>query len=187
MVVRDFSGVKLPVSENVPTSGAIKFSDFYNARRTLVVDYYSQNENKPETARNRFTSRSKIVVGNFIGNDDNTSGKKVVIVVNKDIGSNKNRGDSCALRTGSGWSGDTVLEVLVGPNGEVIGAGGNGGSGRNANTGNPGRFGTSAIGIQHEGTGGTRVTIQSGGRVAAGGGGGGGGGGARVTQEIWVG
>ena len=89
---QDFSGVKLPVSENVPTSGAIKFSDFYNARRTLVVDYYSQNENKPETARNRFTSRSKIVVGNFIGNDDNTSGKKVVIVVNKDIGSNKNRG-----------------------------------------------------------------------------------------------
>tara|TARA_B100000900_G_scaffold415618_1_gene446281 strand:- start:7739 stop:8764 length:1026 start_codon:yes stop_codon:yes gene_type:complete len=184
---QDFGGVKLPVSENVPTSGEIKFSDFYEARRTLVVDYYSANENKPETAKNRFSSRPKIVVGNFVGNTDDTSGKKVVILVNKDIGSDKNSGNSCALRTGTGWSSDTVLEVLVGPDGEVLGAGGNGGIGRNSNSGTNGGFGTSAIGIQHEGTGGTRVTVQSGGRVAAGGGGGGGGGGARVTQERWIG
>ena len=180
---QDFSGVKLPVSENVPTSGAIKFSDFYEARRTLVVDYYSQDENKPETAKDRFTGRSKVVVGGFVGNDEDTSGKKVVIVVNKDIGSDKNSGDSCALRTGTGWSSDTVLEVLVGPDGEVLGAGGNGGVGRFANSGTSGGSGTSGVGVQHEGTGGTRVTIQSGGRIAAGGGGGGAGGGARVTQE----
>lgn len=183
---QDFGGVKLPVSENVPTSGAIKFSDFYNARRTLVVDYHSGSaENKPETAKNRFTGRSKVVVGGFVGNDEDTSGKKVVIVVNKDIGSDKNSGDSCALRTGTGWSSNTVLEVLVGPDGEVLGAGGNGGIGRNANSGTSGGSGTSGVGIQHEGTGGTKVTIQSGGRVAGGGGGGGGGGGARVTREIW--
>ena len=181
---QDFSGVKLPVSENVPTSGEIKFSDFYGGRRTLVVDYYSgAAENKPETAKNRFTGRSKVVVGGFVGNDEDTSGKKVVIVVNKDIGSDKNAQNSCALRTGTGWSSDTVLEVLVGPNGEVLGAGGNGGAGRNANSGLAGGFGTSGVGIQHEGTGGTKVTIQSGGRIAGGGGGGGGGGGARVTQE----
>jgi len=180
---QDFSGVKLPVSENVPTSGEIKFSDFYEARRTLVVDYYSQNENKPQTAKDRFSSRSKIVVGGFVGNNDDTSGKKVVIVVNKDIGSDKNSGNSCALRTGTGWSSDTVLEVLVGPDGEVLGAGGNGGVGRFANSGTSGGSGTSGVGVQHEGTGGTRVTIQSGGRIAAGGGGGGAGGGARVTQE----
>ena len=181
---QDFSGVKLPVSENVPTSGEIKFSDFYEARRTLVVDYHSGSaENKPETAKNRFTGRSKVVVGGFVGNDEDTSGKKVVIVVNKDIGSDKNSGDSCALRTGTGWSSDTVLEVLVGPDGEVLGAGGNGGVGRFANSGTSGGSGTSGIGVQHEGTGGTRVTIQSGGRIAAGGGGGGAGGGARVTQE----
>tara|TARA_B100000214_G_scaffold130158_1_gene92545 strand:- start:27 stop:1055 length:1029 start_codon:yes stop_codon:yes gene_type:complete len=183
---QDFTGVKLPVSEGVPTSGEIKFSDFYEARRTLVVDYHSGSaENKPETAKNRFTGRSKVVVGGFVGNDENTSGKKVVIVVNKDIGSDKNSGNSCALRTGTGWSSDTVLEVLVGPDGEVLGAGGNGGIGRNANSGTSGGSGTSGVGVQHEGTGGTRVTIQSGGRVAAGGGGGGGGGGARVTREIW--
>ena len=182
---QDFGGVKLPVSENVPTSGAIRFSDFYGGRRTLVVDYYSgAAENKPESGRQRFTRLPKVVVGNFVGNNDNTTGKKVVILVNKDIGSSKARGDSCALRTGN-WSSDTVLEVLVGSNGEVLGAGGNGGIGRNANTGTNGGFGTSAIGIQHEGTGGTRVTIQSGGRVAGGGGGGGGGGGAKVTYERW--
>ena len=45
---QNFGGVRLPVSENVPTSGQIKFSDFYEARRTLVVDYYSTNENKPQ-------------------------------------------------------------------------------------------------------------------------------------------
>ena len=182
---QDFGGVKLPVSENIPTSGAIKFSDFYGGRRTLVVDYYSGSaENKPQSARQRFINRSKVVVGNFVGSTNNTTGKKVVILVNKDIGSNKNAPTSCALRTGN-WSIDTILEVLVGPNGEVLGAGGNGGSGRNGNTGLGGGSGTSGLGIQYEGTGGTKVTIQSGGLIAGGGGGGGGGGGARVTREIW--
>jgi len=181
---QNFGGVRLPVSENVPTSGQIKFSDFYEARRTLVVNYYSTNENKPQNARNRFTSRSKLVVGNFVGNNNNTSGKKVIILVNKDIGSNKSAQNSCALTTGN-WNSNTVLEVLVGPNGEIIGAGGNGGAGRNSNSGLGGGNGTSGLGIQYEGTGRTRVTIQSGGRIAGGGGGGGGGGGARVTREIW--
>jgi len=182
---QNFGGVTLPVSENVPTSGQIKFSDFYEARRTLVVDYYSANENKPQDARGRFTSRSKIVVGNFVGNDNDTTGKKVVIVVNKDIGSNKSAQNSCALRTGSGWSGNTVLEVLVGSSGEIIGAGGNGGNGgaSTSGSGGGGGAGSSGLGVQHEGTGGTRVTIQSGGRIAAGGGGGGGGGGAFVERE----
>jgi len=181
---QNFGGVRIPVSENVPTSGQIKFSDFYEARRTLVVDYYSANENKPQTARNRFVNRSKLVVGNFVGNGNNTSGKKVIILVNRDIGSNKSAQNSCALRTGN-WNSNTVLEVLVGPNGEIIGAGGNGGAGRNGNSGLGGGNGTSGLGIQYEGTGRTRVTIQSGGRIAGGGGGGGGGGGARVTREIW--
>ena len=84
---QNFSGVKLPVSENIPTSGEIRFSDFYGGRRTLVVDYHSGSaENKPQTARRRFVNRSKVVVGGFVGNDNNTTGKKVVIVVNKILG-----------------------------------------------------------------------------------------------------
>ena len=75
---QDFTGVKLPVSEGVPTSGEIKFSDFYDARRTLVVDYHSGSpESFPENAKDRFTSRSKVVVGGFVGNDNDTSGKKL--------------------------------------------------------------------------------------------------------------
>ena len=143
---QNFGGVTLPVSANIPTSGEIKFSDFYEARRTLVVDYYSENENKPQDARGRFTSRPKIVVGNFVGNDNDTTGKKVVIVVNKDIGSNKSAQNSCALRTGN-WNVNTVLQVLVGPSGEIIGAGGNGGAGRNANSGLGGGNGTSGLGL----------------------------------------
>ena len=183
---QDFTGVKLPVSEGVPTSGEIKFSDFYDARRTLVVDYHSGSpENFPENAKDRFTSRSKVVVGGFVGNDNDTSGKKVVIVVNKDISSSKGSVNNCALKTGTGWSSDTILEVLLGSNGELLGAGGDGGNGgaSTSGSGGTGGAGSSGLGIQHEGTGGTRVTIESGGRIAAGGGGGGGGGGAFVERE----
>ena len=183
---QDFTGVKLPVSEGVPTSGEIKFSDFYDARRTLVVDYHSGSpESFPENAKDRFTSRSKVVVGGFVGNDNDTSGKKVVIVVNKDISSAKGSVNNCALKTGTGWSSDTVLEVLLGSNGELLGAGGDGGNGgaSTSGSGGTGGAGSSGLGIQHEGTGGTRVTIESGGRIAAGGGGGGGGGGAFVERE----
>ena len=183
---QDFTGVKLPVSEGVPTSGEIKFSDFYDARRTLVVDYHSGSpESFPENAKDRFTSRSKVVVGGFVGNDNDTSGKKVVIVVNKDISSAKGNVNNCALKTGTGWSSDTILEVLLGSNGELLGAGGDGGNGgaSTSGSGGTGGAGSSGLGIQHEGTGGTRVTIESGGRIAAGGGGGGGGGGAFVERE----
>ena len=185
---QNFNGVILPISEGVPTSGEIKFSDFYDARRTLVVDYHSGSpENFPESAKNRFTSRSKVVVGGFIGNDNDTSGKKVIIVVNKDISSAKGSANNCALKTGTGWSSNTILEVLLGSNGELLGAGGDGGSGGEASFGNGGNggAGSSGLGIQHEGVGGTRVTIQSGGRIVAGGGGGGGGGGAFVEREEW--
>ena len=182
---QDFGGVRLSVSAGISTTGSIRFSDFYGARPTLVVDYFSVSENKPGDAYDRFRSRGKIVVGGFIQSDDNTTGKRVVILVNKDIGSDQVANNSCALRTGTGWSPDTVLEVLVGPEGEIIGAGGNGGNAGNSQfAGNTdGGAGSSGLGIQHEGTGGTFVTILAGGKIAGGGGGGGGGGGAFVERE----
>ena len=185
---QDFTGVKLPVSEGVPTSGPIKFSDFYEARRTFVVDYFSKDENRPQDAYDRFVGvGNTVAIGGFSTLDANagTSGQRVIILVNKDITSSKGNVNNCALRTGTGWDPDTVLEINVGPDGEVLGAGGDGGRGGASDRGNGfvGGDGSSAIGIQHEGTGGTKVTIQSGGRVAAGGGGGGGGGGAFVERE----
>ena len=171
---QDFSGVKLPVSEGVPTSGEIKFSDFYDARRTLVVDYHSGSpENFPENAKDRFTSRSKVVVGGFVGNDNDTSGKKVVIVVNKDISSAKGSVNNCALKTGTGWSSDTVLEVLLGSNGELLGAGGGGGAG--LPSGSAGNNGATAGSKTSGGSGGAQRTNSGGDFGAAGGAGGAGG------------
>lgn len=181
--------VRVSASKNVPTSGAVKFSDFYDGRLTIVVNYFgAAAEIKPGDAYERFTFPNlRAVVGGFkqfTGN--NSAGTRVVILVNEDIGSDRVANDSCALRTGTGWDPDTILEVLVGPDGEIIGAGGNGGAPGGSWYNLPpsaGGFGTSGLGIQFEGVGGTRVTVQSGGRIAGGGGGGGGGAGAMVEDE----
>ena len=181
--------VRVSASKNVPTSGAVKFSDFYDGRLTIVVNYFgAAAEIKPGDAYERFTFPNlRAVVGGFkqfTGN--NSAGTRVVILVNEDIGSDRVANNSCALRTGTGWDPDTILEVLVGPDGEIIGAGGNGGAPGGSWYSAPpsvGGFGTSGLGIQFEGVGGTRVTVQSGGRIAGGGGGGGGGAGAMVEDE----
>ena len=202
--------VRIPTSENVTNdpNGSVRFSDFYGGRLTLVVNYFSAAaEIKPGDAYGRFTSiTNKTVVGNDAGGfkpftSNNTAGKRVVILVNGDIGSDKNANNSCALRTGgldngtgNGWNADTVMQVLVGPDGEILGAGGNGGIngtgafqgrryvGRAAGAGSPG---SSGLGVQFEGVGGTKVTVQPGGRISGGAGGGGGGGGAFVEDEEW--
>jgi len=187
------TSVRIPTSEDVPTSGPIKFSDFYGGRLTIVVNYFgAPAEYKPGDAYNRFTDPNlRAVVGNNdIGafkqfNGNNSAGKKVVILVNEDIGSDKVANNSCALRTGTGWNADTAMQVLLGPDGEVLGAGGDGGEGKISSDGAAGGAGSSGLGIQFEGVGGTRVTIQSGGRIAGGGGGGGGGGSAEVRQNTW--
>ena len=188
--------VRIPTSENVTNdpNGSVRFSDFYGGRLTLVVNYFSlAAENKPDDAYTRFDNQvQKTVVGNDAGGfkqvtSDNTAGKRVVILVNEDIGSDKTANNSCALRTGTSWNSDTVMQVLVGPDGEIIGAGGNGGSAGGSWYNGPGAggAGSSGLGVQFEGIGGTKVTIQPGGRIAGGGGGGGGGGGAFVEDEEW--
>jgi hypothetical protein len=81
-----------------------------------------------------------------------------------------------AIRTGT-WSATTDLRLDIGPNGRVVGTGGDGGKGGNANgrsstAGSNGKDGSSAIGIQH-----APITITNRGYIIAGFGGGGGGGG----------
>ena len=184
--------VRIPTSENVTNdpNGLVRFSDFYGGRLTLVVNYFSlAAEYKPADAYTRFDGQlEKTVVSGFKKvTSDNTAGKRVVILVNEDVGSDKVANNSCALRTGTSWNSDTVMQVLVGPDGEIIGAGGNGGSAGGSWYNGPGGggAGSSGLGVQFEGIGGTKVTIQPGGRIAGGGGGGGGGGGAFVEDEEW--
>lgn len=183
--------ITLPIANGIPITGPISFSDFYGSRPTYVVDYYSGAAETPsDDAYTRFINGTKVIIGSLVGPKDDandTSGRRVIILVNKDIGSDTRTATHCALKTGSGWSPDTQLEILVGPHGEIIGAGGLGGGGGSGfsggRSGNDGSSGSSALGIQYEGTGRTRVIVQNLGKIAGGGGGGGGGGGARCERE----
>ena len=172
---------------DIPKSGEIKFSNFYNGRLNMIVNYFGQDETRPETGSSRYNNPSAVyVVGGFKERPNSTTGKKVHIVVNKSIGSASGNVTNCAIRTGS-WDSDTKLAVDVGPSAKIFGAGGDGGVGQNhGNDGGSGGDGTSAIGIQYEGTGNTEVNINSGGVVAGGFGGGGGGGGGRGETEEFM-
>ncbi len=200
----EFGGMIVPLDTDcgessnldMPTGmSPISFSNFYNARLNIGVDYYTANENRPVDAVTRFGDPSKRkIVGGFIGYPVDTSSSKVTIVVNKTI-SGKSAGvdgasvNECSLRTGSGWIAGTKVTVQVGSSGFIVGAGGDGGGGGNVadnydntstapngltynRTGGNGENGTSAVGVQYDNT---VVKVRSGGRIVPGFGGGGGG------------
>jgi len=193
----EFGGMIVPLDtdcgENLnvdmPTGNSpISFSNFYNARLNIAVDYFTADENRPVNAFTRFGDPAKRkVVGGFKVFPGTTSPHKVAIVVNKTI-SGKSAGadgasvNECSLRTGSSWSGGTKVTVQVGSSGRIYGAGGDGGAGgnvdgfnRNPSNGSQGENGTSALGVQYNNT---VVKVRSGGIIINGFGGGGGGGGA---------
>lgn len=167
----------MPLDSGIPQSGTIRFSDFYNKRLNTVVDFHSSGVNNTTrwNARSRYNNNNVRVIGGFRGRPANSSGTKVFVNVNQTIGSVKS-GDTrfVALRTG-GWDANTTLQVDVGSNGRIFGAGGNGGRSGNpcqgGANGGPGGNGTSAVGIEYAGT-----TIINRGYIQCGFGGGGGGG-----------
>ena len=171
------------IDSGVPTSGEIKFSDFYSKRLNVVVDFHTGGQESRQNAKSRYNNNSVTVIGGFRGRKE--AGSKILIHVNKTIGSAKGSQNNVALRTG-GWDSDVVLSVDIGSSGRLYGAGGDGGEGSNSfsdagsqNAGSGGN-GTSALGIEHEET---AVNIQSGGRIRCGFGGGGGGSGARQVDR----
>ena len=199
----EFGGMVVPLDTDcgpnanidIPTgNNPISFSNFYNGRLNIAVDYYTANENRPENALTRLGDPNKRkVVGGFKAVPVNTSDKKVAIIVNKTI-SGKSAGadgasvNECSLRTGNGFDINTKVSIQVGANGRIYGAGGDGGAGGNvannessgiAPNGLPynedganGENGTSALGIEHNLT---SVKVRSGGIIISGFGGGGGG------------
>ena len=177
-----------PLDDGVPTSGPIKFSDFYNKQLTCVIDYHSGGNVNRVQAPDQWNANNVTVIGGHrskpgaINSSEWQGGKKIVIHVNKTIGSvNNSNADRCALRTGS-WRADTELVIDVGGEGRIYGAGGAGGRGGNAPSGGEGgTTGTSALGIQY--SGGTVVNIASGGIIQRGFGGGGGGGGGHQSDK----
>tara|TARA_Y100000022_G_scaffold199123_1_gene210904 strand:+ start:1901 stop:2974 length:1074 start_codon:yes stop_codon:yes gene_type:complete len=170
----------LPLDTGIPQSGPIKFSHFYGKRLNVFVDLYSpvqQLTNRINAHYRYINNTSKVkVVGEFKNRPSNTSGTRVFIHVNNDVASKKGNEKYVALRTGNGWQAGTILSVDVGSGGAIYGAGGDGGKGRvcNEDGGYSGKSGTSALGIEYNGT---SVNLYSGGRIQCGFGGGGGGGG----------
>tara|TARA_B100000579_G_scaffold353084_1_gene307716 strand:+ start:5796 stop:8555 length:2760 start_codon:yes stop_codon:yes gene_type:complete len=174
---------------DIPKSGPIKFSNFYNARLNMAVDYYTgDTEYRPDTGRTRYNDSTKVrVIGGFKAKPTDPIGKKVILHINKLIGVDEDtkvgdysgQSSKCAFRTGDNWGGSsTKIRIDVGSSGQVIGAGGNGGttpdgSDSSSSPGNPGVSGTGALGVEHEGT---VINVRTGGSVKAGCGGGGGGG-----------
>ena len=175
----------LPLDSGIPQSGAIAFSQFYNKRLNMVVDYYSGGSTRYRVdGRRKYNNRPGDVrcVGGFRTRPSNSSGTKVFLHVNVPIGSEKSQDRTrCAMRTGN-WEGNTDLHVDVGSSGMIVGAGGNGGKGRVCDGGRRGKNGTSGLGIQYT-NGTTTVRVFSGGRIQAGYAGGGGGGGGHNDPD----
>ena len=178
----------LPLDSGIPQSGEIKFSDFYTKRLNVVVDCYSGGDQSRKSAKDDKWANNKItVIGPLTTKPTNTGGKKIIIHVNKTMYSaNSNNQQICALRSGA-WDAGTTLQVDVGAEGLIVGAGGNGGGGANGASdygptsgGGEGQNGNSALGIEYDGT---VVNVLSGGQIRCGYGGGAGGRGARQVDS----
>ena len=169
----------LPLDTGIPTSGQIKFSDFYNKRLNIVVDMHSGGDEFRKSAKgDKWNNNNLTVIGGFRSKKED--GSKIIIHVNKKFGSDKSSVNNCAVRTGS-WNSSSSIIVDVGGEGQILGAGGDGGQGGTClGTGRPGGSGTSGLGIDHNGV---TVNVLSGGIIRAGFGGGGGGGGGRQTDK----
>jgi len=169
----------LPLDSGIPTSGQIKFSDFYSKRLNIVVDMHSGGDEFRKSAKNdKWNNNNLTVIGGFRSKKED--GSKIIVHVNKKFGSDKSSVNNCAVRTGS-WNSSSSIQVDVGGEGQILGAGGDGGQGGVClGTGSPGGTGTSGLGIDHNGV---TVNVLSGGIIRAGFGGGGGGGGGRQTDK----
>ena len=169
------------IDSGIPTSGQIKFSDFYSKSLNIVVDCFSGGDEFRISAKNNKWNNNNIVIINPSTVSKRESGTKITIRVNKKFGSDKSSVNNCALKTGS-WNNPAQVIVDLGSSAKVLGAGGDGGRGADGIT-NPGRDGgdgSSGLGIEHQGT---IVNYRSGSVIRAGFAGGGGGGGGRETSK----
>ena len=162
------------IDSGIPTSGEIKFSDFYSKSLNIVVDCFSGGDEFRINAKNNKWNNNSIVIINPSTVSKKETGTKITIRVNKKFGSDKSQDTNCALRTGT-WNNPASVVVDLGSSAKILGAGGNGGRGADGitNPGEDGGDGSSGLGIEHQGT---IVNYRSGSVIRAGFGGGGGGG-----------
>ena len=185
----------LPLDAGVPTSGAIKFSDFYGKQLNVVIDCHRTGNNtfNHDAYTDRFLNGNYDIVGNFkssISKSQWQGGKKVVIHINKEFGSGgATEANHVAFRTGNynnnanqnGWPTDTTLSLDVGDEGLVGGRGGKGGDAGNEEApGENGGNGTSGMRIPS----GFQDEISGESRIFGGGGGGGSGSGSEQNNSF---
>jgi hypothetical protein len=156
----------LPLDIGVPQSGPIGFGSFYSKKLNVVVDLHSiPNPSSRLIARSRYNDNFVRVIGGFKSRPESSAGIRVIVNVDGVIGSDKLSINNVALRTGT-WENlpePTQLELEIGPDAQLIGAGGNGGNGNSG----AGGSGSSALGIEYP------SIIKNRGYIQAGGGGGG--------------
>ena len=172
----------LPLDEGIPQdNNQISFQDFRGKRLNVIV-HYDGTQERPDTARSKYDGDTSVtVIGGGRSRPANSSGTDVTIHVSGTVhGSESHSNLDCSLKTGDNWNSGTILNINVGGEGKIFGAGGDGGKGgRSENEegdGLDGEDGSSALGVAYNIT---ELRVQSGGIISAGGGGGGGGGGAR--------
>ena len=180
-----YGGLTRPLDDGIPTtansSTPIKWSDFHGKRLNVIVDAHSGVSTVRVDGKTEYANNHVNLVGSGSGlsgvsrNASDSSGHRVFIRVNKQIGSAVGAQTNAAVRTGD-WEAGTPLTVDVGSSGKIIGAGGKGGNGGSGNedgaVGENGGAGSSGLGIDYNGT---VVKVESGGLIQAGYGGGGGG------------
>ena len=170
-VSKDVGGLSnLPLDDGIPQSGEIKFSDFYSKKLNVVVNCHSGDAEDRINARDdKWDNDAVDVIGNFKGKK--ISGSKIIIHVNKQITSASGSQSKCALRTGD-FDAAHSLQVDIGAEGSLHGAGGNGGGGADGKSdhgptsgGGEGGDGNSALGITYNGA---TVNVASGGKILCG-------------------
>ena len=183
---------EIPLDAGIPQgNNPISFDDFHGKKLNIIIDYYSasyadntrESEGETLNIRDRYTGGTGVhVVGGYKSKPSSSSETKVIVHVNRRLGGQKSTdANNCALRTGTGWEGDTEMIIDVGNEGAIYGAGGNGGRGGDTDAaGDAGQTGTSGLGISLSNV---TVNVASGGIIRAGFGGGGGGGSGRQVDK----
>ena len=106
------------IDSGVPTSGTIKFSDFYGKSLNIVVDCFSGNDEFRISAKNNKWNNNQIVIINPSTVSKKESGTKITIRVNKKFGSDKSSINNCALKTGS-WNNPAQIIVDLGSSAKI--------------------------------------------------------------------
>lgn len=116
----------LPLDTGIPQSGPISFSQMRGKRLNVVVDISGAAENRVNMRSKYDVNAGVTVIGGFRSKPADPSQKRILVSVNKTIGSSNTSRQHVALRTGT-WGTSATLEVLLGSSARIVGSGGKGG------------------------------------------------------------